>query len=437
MSTDCLTPTPVVPGDPTCDADRQDCNKRFDVYPRAIVYCRERQDVARAVRCATGQGIPLSVRSGGHCYEGFSLCDGFVVDVSKLNEIRVGSGFVDAGPGVRLLDFYNALAKTSVVTPGGTCASVGLAGLSLNGGFGLVSRKFGLTSDNLLEVELVTADGTIVTANKSSNEELYWACRGGGGSFGIATRLRFATHPIGGVTQFVLTWSPWQRDLGRQIVATWQDIAPRFPDELTCIFRVQAAQISCQGVFIGSCGSLEEALAPLLSIGEPTLDAKETTWIAAATFFSDETMDPYWKASSAYAVQPMPSAGIALLVDEMLTSPPGSWIQLDNYGGAVNRVPTGATAFPHRAMLFSAQYIAQWNDPKEEPAQTAWLEAFAAAMRDSGYLSRSAYANYCDLDIPDYLEAYYGPNLRKLRDVKTRWDPSDVFRFGQSTPPWR
>src|SRR5688572_30525198 len=103
MSTDCLTPTPVVPGDPTYDADRQDWNKRFDVHPQAIVYCRDRNDVAQAVRCATSQGIPLSVRSGGHCYEGFSLCDGFVVDVSKLNEIRVGDGFVDAGPGVQLL----------------------------------------------------------------------------------------------------------------------------------------------------------------------------------------------------------------------------------------------------------------------------------------------------------------------------------------------
>ncbi len=432
-----LTGRVVLPADPDYDSARLDFNQRFDVSPRAIVYCRSALDVANAVRWARARDVPMSVRSGGHSYEAFSLGPGLVIDLSDLNGIVVDSarGTVVAQPGIRLLDFYRALWPHGVTVPGGTCAGVGLGGLTLGGGVGFLTRKWGLTSDNLLGLELVDARGNRRAASDAVDADLYWACRGGGGSFGIVTALTFATHPIGDVAIFELEW-PFAR--AGAVLASWQRLAPLWPDELTASLEINAATsgtVTSEGVWLGSERDLQALLEPLIAAAPPDrADIATMPWLDAAERFSGESTLPYFKAKSDYAGALLSSAAIDIIVRFLAAAPtPDATLQFQAYGGAVNRIPGVETAFPHRDRLFSLQYIAHWRDPRDEPACLAWIRDFYAAMRP--HVSGDAYSNMCDVDLEDWPRAYYGANFARLVAVKSRYDPEDRFHFAQSIPP--
>jgi FAD/FMN-containing dehydrogenase len=432
-----LTGHVVLPSDRDYDTARLDFNQRFDVFPQAIVYCQSAPDVASAVRWARARNVPISVRSGGHSYEAFSLGPGLVIDLGHLNGVVVDSarGIVVAQPGIRLLDFYRALSTHGVTVPGGTCAGVGLGGLTLGGGVGFLTRKWGLTSDNLLELELVDAWGNRRRASDAVNADLFWACRGGGGSFGIVTALTFATHPIGDVAIFELEW-PFAR--AGAVLAAWQQLAPFWPDELTASLEINAATtgtITSEGVWLGSEGDLRARLQPLVAAAPPgRADIATMPYIDAAERFSAQSTLPYFKAKSDYAGALLSAAAIDTIVRFMAASPtPHATVQFQAYGGAANRVAVADTAFPHRDRLFSLQYIAHWRDPRDEPACVAWIRDFYAAMRP--FVSGDAYSNMCDVDLEDWPRAYYGANFARLVAVKGRYDPEDRFHFAQSIPP--
>jgi hypothetical protein len=449
----------VVPSDAAYTRARVLYNTRFDgVHPRAVVFCESRQDVERTVRWARKHAVRIVPRSGGHSYGGYSTTSGVVVDVSRLNRISLDVRKRAAvGAGTRLIDVYDRLWQRRVTVPAGTCPTVGIAGLALGGGIGFAARRFGLTCDNLVEATIVTADGQTVVCNANEHADLYWACRGGGGgNFGIVTRLVFRTHPVDRVATYTMQW-PWAD--ARRVVQAWQTFAPHAPDGLFCVLNLSAVgggspQITSAGQFFGSREQLESLIRPLVNAGTPTrVTVTSRTYMEAVRLWAGCTgtvaechLQPQgqlgrarFKGKSDYANRPLSQRGIATLVAQIesrAAGGPGSGIVLlDSSGGAINRIGKAATAFVHRDGLFSLQYLSYWN--VSAPASVVganlnFLRRFRRAMRP--YVSGFAYQNYIDPELANWRHAYYGSNFSRLVAVKRRYDPRNVFRFRQSIP---
>lgn len=455
-----LTGHVVRPGDPEYDEARQDYNIRFDVHPRAVVFCNDARDVRNAVRWATFHDVPVRPRCGRHSYEGWSLVqDGIVVDVSRMHTVTVdhASGTARVEAGTQLLPLYQALWNDGKVTiAGGSCPTVGISGLVLGGGFGLLGRWLGVTCDALQSVEMVTARGESVRADEHENADLFWACRGGGGgNFGIATAFTFRVTPIDGVSIYNMVWD-W-KDL-RPVLQAWQKWAPHVDDRLTSILKLTArssGSISSIGQFVGGEPELRRLLQPLMAAALPqSLEIKTVPYIEAVEHFAGvkpghERWAAHWgahipatevpggnpfKNTSAYAYDPFGADAVERIIQALADAPNDKGlVQLDAYGGAVARVPGDATAFGHRAgVLWNMQFQAYWTDPSEQDANIAWVEDFRRSLLP---FTRGAYVNYIDRGIADWPQQYYGRNFAGLTEVKRRWDPGNVFRYPQSIPP--
>jgi FAD/FMN-containing dehydrogenase len=421
-------------------------NTRFDgIRPLAVAYCESAEDVARCVRWATRNGVRLAARSGGHSYGGYSsIAGGLVVDVSRMGAVTVAPDGKTAtiGAGAQLGQVYEHLWNARQVTiPAGSCATVGIAGLTLGGGHGFTSRAFGLTCDSLRSLRMVTADGKVLDVGATEHPDLLWASRGGGGgNFGIVTAFRFAVHPVGPVSTFTVEW-PWS-DAARALAA-WQDWAPDAPPGLFSVFSLAAAaggapSVRAVGQFLGPKATLAGLLGPLVNAGAPTrVSTVDRDWPAATRYWGGGQGRETFAAASDYAFRPLSQAGIRALLDgvEARTRGPagaGS-VLLDSYGGAIRRTPPGGSAFPHRKALFAFQEIAAWAPGGPSAANLAWLRRFHASLRP--YVSGAAYVNYIDPGQRDWHQAYYGASLKRLQAVKRKYDPRRVFRFAQSIPP--
>ena len=449
----------VVPGDPAYTQAHVLYNTRFDaVHPHAVAFCESLTDVERTVRWARRHAVRIVPRSGGHSYGGYSTSPGVIVDVSRLNRVSLGAQkHAVVGAGARLIDVYDGLWQHRLTIPAGTCPTVGIAGLTLGGGIGFAARKFGLTCDNLVEATIVTAAGTALVCNAHDHADLYWALRGGGGgNFGIVTRLVFRTHPVGEVATCALQW-PWSD--ARSVVQAWQKLAPHAPDGFFSVCNLSCAgggspRITVAAQLFGTPQQLKTLIAPLTATGSPTrvsvdgrsyMDAVRM-WAGCSGTVAACHLPPQgtlgrstFKGKSDYANKPLSARAIDTLVgriESRRTAGPGSAIVLlDSSGGAVNRVPKGATAFVHRDALFSFQYLAYWDvadPPAVGAANLAYLRRLYAAIRP--YVSGFAYQNYIDPELATWKHAYYGSNLPRLVAVKRRYDPHNVFHFRQSIP---
>ncbi len=458
-----LTGRVLYKDDPGWDDARKNFNQRFDVQPRAIVYCQDDGDVVNALRWARENNVPFRARSGRHSYEGYSLVDsGLIIDVSELDHVRVNrdAGVAEIGAGSYMLQCAEQLGDVGVTTPLATGPTVGLAGLALGGGFGLTSRKFGLTCDNVLAVDLVTASGEVVRADAASHPDLFWACRGGGGgNFGIATQFTLRVHPVSAVLGFIIQWDWKQFD---QVVAQWQAWAPAVTDGLSAALQLTVNKtIKLYGMYTPDDPSSVHAgagqLAPLLQAVTPSSPPtiQPLPFIIAARMFFGEgghTVDPaapqwavhvhsdqqIYKSTSAAVMAPLPGDAIALLRSFLENPPPlgatpvqVSMIQLLPGGGAPSRVPPDATAVYLRDALFIIQYDGYWMRPQDADPTIAWVERMRSTMQP---YTRGAYVNYVDSCLTDPLRAYYGPNLERLVRVKRQYDPQNVFNFPQSIP---
>ena len=451
----------IVRGAPGYNAARVLYNTRFDaVKPQAIVFCESVTDVQRTVRWARKHGVHIVPRSGGHSYAGYSTTSGVVVDVSRIDALSLTADNRAAiGAGARLIDVYAALAQRGRTVPAGTCPTVGIGGLAQGGGVGFSARRFGLTCDNLLEATVVLADGTAARASANHHSDLYWALRGGGGgNFGIVTRLVFATHPADDVVTYSLAW-PWTD--AKRVVTAWQKLAPAAPDGLFCVLNLNAVggssaspNITSAGQFYGDEAHLRSLLQPLVDAGTPTrFTTKSRTYMSAALMWAGCSADiaechlqpqgnlsrSTFAAKSSYANRPLTAAGIEALVGQIEArrasgSGPGI-VLLDSYGGAINRVAKNATAFVHRDALCSLQYLAYWDTHAAAAPNIAWLRRSYAAMRP--YVSPFAYQNYIDPDLRHWPHAYYGSNLARLQRIKRRYDPDNLFHSRQSIRPHR
>jgi FAD/FMN-containing dehydrogenase len=453
-----VTGSVVVRGDAGYDAARLLYSPRFDdVHPLAVVYCESAIDVSRTILWARQNGLPLRARSGGHSYAGYSTTTGLVIDVSRLASITVNTaaGTVGIGAGARLMDVYRELAAHGLAIPGGSCPTVGIAGLALGGGVGFSGRKLGLTCDNVRSFTMVTADGVVRSCTPQRNPNLFWAGRGGGGgNFGIATRFTFTTHPVGNVTIYRAGW-PWS-DAAR-VVDAWQRWAPSAPDELFSLLDLESSdagrlRVGSSGQFFGTGQQLQALLAAFFAAGTApdTLEISTMPYLDAMLLWAgcsdalhcrlgDGVGRSTFAAKSDYVnafLSPTAIAALVHAVEARAATPAGGSILFDAYGGAINRVPKAATAFVHRDASFSLQYVAGWSPGGGTPAADAaasWLRSARAAMQP--YVSGLAYQNYIDRELPHWGLAYYGSNYARLRRVKRQYDPHNVFRFAQSIVP--
>jgi len=465
-----LQGTLVLPGSPQYSTALQLFDPRFDaVQPAAIAYCASPADVQAALAFARRFNLLFTPRAGGHSYAGYSTTTGLVLDVTRMSAVTVNgeTGTATIGAGARLIDVYAALAQHNLALPAGSCPSVGIAGQTLGGGIGVLGRKFGLTSDNLLAAQVVVADGRVLTCDANHDPDLFWALRGGGGgNFGVVTSLTFQAHPVTSLSLFSLSW-PWTASNAADVVEAWQAWAPQAPDELwsNCLLLATSDKrsdpvVHVGGVYVGDVAplnSLVQQLTSRIGVAPASRYAWSSGLLDAMLYEAGcknlgachlPSQDPQgqlqrvaYGAKSDYFITPLSRQGINILVSEITrrqaTATLGEGgIGLDAQGGAINRVAADATAFVHRDALFSAQYTANWNasDPATIVATNrAWLTDIWQQMRP--YASGFAYQNYIDPDLSDWQHAYYGANLARLQRVKAAYDPKNLFHFAQSIPP--
>jgi FAD/FMN-containing dehydrogenase len=457
----------IRPGDSRYDSARRLFQPQYDsLQPSGVAYVSGAHDVATCLAFARKHGVPVAARSGGHSYGGWSSGSGLVLDVGRLNSVTASGGSATVGAGTRLIDVYAGLAGRGVTIPAGSCPTVGVTGLALGGGVGVTGRAYGLTCDNITSAEVVTADGQIRTASASSNSDLFWALRGGGGgNFGVVTSLSFRTHPAAECSYGFLSW-PWSK--AAAVVRAWQAWAPSAPDALWAdlhllVWADGRTQLGTTVNYLGPQSELSNlvdqlAVAPSSAslhtrsyLGTMQVMGGVSGWSQAASHLPGSlpgqspsgrvTRESYGAKSDVFT-RPLSEAGAEALVAAITryprTGPAGgsAGVAFDALGGAINRVGASDTAFVHRDGLFLAQYTANYPDGvvggSGADRSWSWLSGVWSAMRP--YASGQAYQNYIDPRLADWEQAYYGANAARLRTVKRAYDPSGMFRFPQSVP---
>jgi hypothetical protein len=436
----------VLPGSPRYDEVRRPQIPRFhDVRPQAVVLCRTPEDVVEAIAFARRSDIEVAVRSGGHDFAGRSSGPGMVLDLTPMHSLEVSDGLAMVGPGFRLGDLHAALARYEVTIPGGCGATVGIGGQALGGGLGLLGRSRGLTSDQLVGAEVVLADGRVVECDEQHHEDLFWALRGAGAyGLGVVTRLTLRTVPEPTAASFHLKW-PYEH--ASVLIAAWQQWSPTGPDELAASLLVTVGGeagaeplVHLFGSMIGSETESAALLDEFVSVAgaEPaSAEGSHMRYGSLKRYFAergpgdqeDEDGRPYTK--SEFFREPLSSGTVEALVDLFVRGRrPGEARKLDfmPWGGAYNRVPANATAFPHREELFLLEHsvvVPAGFDGTATEAARAWLSDSWELVHPTG--SGGVYANFPDTDLPDEHRAYWGANLERVRRVKERCDPEGVF----------
>jgi FAD/FMN-containing dehydrogenase len=436
----------VLPGTSQYEEVRRPQIPRFhDVRPQAVVLCRTPEDVVEALAFARRSGIEVAVRSGGHDFAGRSSGPGMVLDLGPMRSLEVSAGLATVGPGFRLGDLYAALARHEVTIPAGCGATVAIGGQALGGGLGLLGRSWGLTSDQMVAAEVVLAGGRVVECDEQRHEELFWALRGAGSlGLGVVTRLTLRTVPEPAATSFHLKW-PYDR--AAALIAAWQEWSPTGPDGLAASLLVTVGGedgadpvVHLFGSMIGSETETAALLDEFVSVAGADPAASERAHMRYGSLKSylaergpgdqeDEDGRPFMK--SEFFRAPLPAGAVEALVERFVGGRrPGEARKLDfmPWGGAYNRVPADATAFPHREELFLLEHsvVAPAGfDAAATEAARAWLSDSWDLLHPSG--SGGVYANFPDTDLPDEHRAYWGHNLERVRRVKEKYDPDGVF----------
>ena len=415
-------------------------NLRTQLVPSVRVVCKTPQGVATAIQWARANQVPLATRSGGHSYEGFSQSKGLVIDVRGLNQVslNVDQTLASIGSGTALGDVYKGVSAFNKAIPAGSCPTVGVAGHTLGGGYGLLARPLGLACDSLESFQIVMADGQILNASETENSDLFWACRGGGaGSFGVVTNFNFRTHDIGQVLVFGMSWN-LKLDRAVQLFKAWQKWAPNAPSEINALFRIsrvdeQTVTLRCFGQTLGTKDQLENELKNLFGTEKSlNLTTKSLSFLEAVDHFSGGWDYPsvFMKGKSDYLTETMSDEGMQTLLSQL---PHGVTAIYDSYGGAIRNVADDATAFAHRqGVLCAVQYYSEWTKSSQTAARLKQMQDFYQTLRP--YVSGKAYFNYCDLDLKNWAQAYWGSNLSRLIEIKNIRDPQNFFQHGQSIP---
>jgi FAD/FMN-containing dehydrogenase len=437
----------VLPDDPAYDDARQVANARIDRRPAAIVRPVDAAEVALAVTTARDAGLPLAVRGGGHSLAGHGVgaADGaLVVDLSAMKAITVDPArrVATAEGGVLAGEYVRATFAHGLATPLGDTPTVGLGGLTLGGGIGWLARKHGLTIDDLVAVELVTADGSLVRASADEHPDLFWAVRGGGGNFGIATRFELRAHPIGTILGGAIVL-PATRDVLRSHVP----IAASAPEELTTIAMLMAAPpmpfvpAEHHGelafvvglVHAGEIEAGQAAVAPYRAVATP-LGEGIAPMPYPAVFEMGGPHDRMAAVQRSLFLPALDDVAIDAMLDFMARrSSPMAMIQVRVLGGALARVPALATAYAFRDQPVMVNVISPFHEPAEAPLHEAWAQGLHDALRPA---ATGVYSNFLDDEGAARIrEAYPGVTYHKLAQVKRRYDPDNLFRGNHNIVP--
>ncbi|MGH7321844.1 MAG: FAD-binding oxidoreductase [Candidatus Rokuibacteriota bacterium] len=437
--------------DPPYDAARRIWNGAIDRRPALIARCTGVADVQAAVRFAREHDLVVAVRGGGHNVAGTAVCDdGVVIDLSPMKGMWVDPAARTGRAQAGLLwgEFDHETQAFGLATPGGIITHTGIGGLTLGGGLGWLMRRHGLTCDNLLSADLVTADGELLRASAEEHADLFWGLRGGGGNFGVVTSFEYRLHPVGPIVLAGVMLHPAAR--AREVLGFYRDYIAAAPDELTTIVVLRMAPPapflppSVHGqpvVVIGACyaGPLEEgerAVAPLRRFGEPLVDLIRPTPYASHQALFDPTaphgLNYYWKSEY---LPPLSDALIDTLTEHAWrVETPESYTIMFHLGGAVGRQDPEGSAFEDRRATHAAVIDAVWSEPARASACVAWTQKFWEAIRpcSTGHI----YVNFLGEEGQDRVRAAYGEaKYERLRALKRKYDPTNFFRMNQNIVP--
>ena len=429
--------------DPGYDAARVVWNGMIDRYPELVVRPANADDVAAAIRFARDEELPLAVRSGGHSIPGFSTCDdGIVIDLSRMNGVRVDANERTAwvNGGALLGELDSAAQAVGLVCPVGVVSHTGVAGLTLGGGMGRLQRKHGLTIDNLLSVDVITADGRQVRASEDENADLFWGLRGAGPNFGIATAFRFRLHPLAWPVTHGLLAHPVER--AAELAARFRELVETGPDELWASFGIGRKPDGEPFAFVtvlhsGRPEDAERDLAELRAFGPPLSDSIETKPHLVPQTMADE--EQAWGqrfAMKSAFVSSLDDELVAVCIEHLEHAPAGgeSGYSVWACGGAIARVSDDATAFTGRAGTYWIAAETLWHDATVDAEMRPWSRAAIDAVQP--WAAEGRYVNDVAEAGADVARSVYGPaKYERLAALKRAWDPDNVFRLNQNIRP--
>ncbi|HEY6995742.1 MAG TPA: FAD-binding oxidoreductase [Xanthobacteraceae bacterium] len=444
--------TIALPGEDGYDAARTIWNAMVDRRPGLVVRCLGAADVINAVKLARDEKLLVAVRGGGHNIAGNAVCDGgLLIDLSLMRSVRIdaASDTARVEPGATLADFDKEAQEFGLVTPLGINSTTGVAGLTLGGGFGWTTRKYGLTVDNLISADVVTADGKLVRASEKENPDLFWALRGGGGNFGVVTSFEFRLHPLGPEVLSGLVVHPLES--ARELLPQFRRIAREAPDELTIWVVMRKAPplpflptewhgkevLVFAACYAGDMKDGEKALKALRALGKPIADVIAPHPFTAWQTAFDPLLTPgarnYWKS---HDFADLPDAAVNVILNSVRELPsPECEVFIAHVGGAMARIPANATAWPNRDAHFIMNVHTRWQDKAQDQACIAWARHLFEAT--APFAAGSVYVNFMPDDENDRVEKAYGTNYRRLAEIKRRYDPGNLFRMNQNIRPAR
>jgi len=438
------------PSSPGYDTARTVWNGMIDRRPGLIAQCATADDVVQAVRFARAHDLLVAVRGGGHNIGGNAVCDGgLMIDLSPMTAVHVDeanrTARVEAG--ATLGDLDCATQAVGLATPVGVNSTTGIAGLTLGGGFGWLSRSLGLTIDNLLSADVVTAAGEPLTASANENADLFWAIRGGGGNFGVVTSFTFQLHPVGPNVLAGLIVYPL--DAGGDVLRFYRDFVNTTPEEFVCWFVMRQAPplpflppewhgreiLALAVCWSGDIAEGERVAKPLRDFGAPIADIIGPMPFAAWQTILDPLLTPgarnYWKS---HYFREIPDSLIDTLLEHARHIPdPQTEIAFAQLGGAINRVPHDATAYAHREAEFLINVHGRWSDPAKDDTCIAWARELFRAT--APYAMEGAYVNFLTHEEKDRIRAAYGSDYERLVEIKTKYDPTNLFCVNQNIRP--
>jgi FAD/FMN-containing dehydrogenase len=435
----------IAPDDAGYDEIRRVHNGLVDKRPAAIARCLNSADIVAAIEFANDEGLEISVRGGGHNVAGKAVNEGgLMIDLALMKGIQVDPArqTARAEPGVTVGELDRANGTFGLATPSGVVSSTGIAGLTLGGGIAWLQGKYGLAVDNLLSAEVVLASGDVVTASDHTEQDLYWALRGGGGNFGVVSSFEFRAHPLvsvlGGPVLHPLRAAP-------ELFSFFREFSAQLPDELSLqasfVHAPDGSGAKLSAVILCHAGVDSERAAadvePLREFGSPVADMVQRIPYPAMNtgadwLFSKGTLN-YWK--SAFFTE-LSDGAVGIMIDAFERAPSQRCIlAVEEFHGAVTRVPPEATAYPHREPGFNLLLISQWTDPADTEAGIAWARETFDAL--APYMADRAYTNYLAADDHDRVRQAFGPNYDRLVETKRRYDPENRLRGNQNIDPDR
>ena len=438
---ECIRGQVLLPGDQTYDAARKLPNAMIDRRPALIARCAGAADVITCVRFARDHELLVAVRGGGHSVAGKSVCDGgLVIDLSSMKGARVDPArrIARVETGLTLGEFDRETQAFGLATTLGVVPTVGIAGLTLGGGWGHLHAKYGLAIDNIISADVVTAEGQLLTATASENQDLFWGVRGGGGNFGVVTSLEYCLHEVGNVFGGAVFYPAAK---AKEVLHFWREFAASSPDELVTqggSFTLPdgVAVFAIAGCYCGPVADGERVLQPLRRFGAPIADAfGPISYLQMQGMFESFFPPGRLVYTKSNFLRSMNDETIDALVPWVGKSPsPYTFAPfIEHWHGAATRVPVTETAFPHRQYSWNFFAWSMWENPADSEKNIRWNREFCEALRP--YLVPSAYSNYLSDEGETQVREAYGPNYQRLVALKHKYDPTNLFRMNHNIKP--